>query len=71
MDSSQSWSAAYVRLSAAEIGTAWAVFVRGQVGVRKLWPRLATRAAAIARRLVEGLAAEPRRGAARLGELAP
>jgi hypothetical protein len=47
---------------AAEIGAAWAVFVRGQLDVRRPWPPFAGRAAAIALRLVEGLAAEPRRG---------
>jgi hypothetical protein len=38
----------------------WAVFVRGQVDVRKPWPPFSGRAAAIALRLVTGLAAEPR-----------
>jgi hypothetical protein len=47
---------------ASEIGAAWAVFVRRQVDVRKPWPPFAGRAAAIALRLVSGLAAEPRRG---------
>jgi hypothetical protein len=47
---------------AAEIGAAWAVFVRGQLDVRRPWPPFSGRAAAIALRLVEGLAAEPRRG---------
>jgi hypothetical protein len=46
---------------AAEIGAAWAVFVRGQLDVRRPWPPFAGRAAMIALRLVEGLAAEPRR----------
>ena len=46
---------------AAEIGAAWAVFVRGQVDVRKPWPPFSGRVAEIALRLVEGLAAEPRR----------
>jgi hypothetical protein len=44
---------------AAEIGEAWAVFVRGQVDVRKPWPPFSGRAAAIASRLVTGLADEP------------
>jgi hypothetical protein len=47
---------------ASEIGAAWGVFVRGQMDVRKPWPPFAGRAAAIALRLVAGLAAEPRRG---------
>jgi hypothetical protein len=47
---------------ASEIGAAWAVFVRGQLDVRRPWPPFSGRAAAIALRLVEGLAAEPRRG---------
>jgi hypothetical protein len=47
---------------AAEIGAAWAVFVRGQLDVRRPWPPFIGRAAAIALRLVEGLAAQPRRG---------
>jgi hypothetical protein len=46
---------------ASEIGAAWAVFVRGQLDIRKPWPPFVDRAAAIAQRLVEGLAAEPRR----------
>jgi len=46
---------------AAEIGAAWAVFVRGQVDVRKPWPPFSGRVAMIALRLVAGLAAEPRR----------
>src|SRR6185295_14777352 len=44
-----------------EIGAAWATFVRGQLDARRPWPAFAGRAAAIARRLVAGLAAEPRR----------
>jgi len=47
---------------ASEIGAAWALFVRGQMDVRKPWPPFAGRTAAIAVRLVAGLAAEPRRG---------
>jgi hypothetical protein len=47
---------------AAEIGAAWAVFVRGQLDIRRPWPPFAGPAAAIALRLVEGLAAKPRRG---------
>jgi hypothetical protein len=47
---------------AAEIGAAWAVFVRGQLDIRRPWPPFSGRAAAIALRLVEGLATEPRRG---------
>lgn len=47
---------------AAEIGAAWAVFVRGQLDIRKPWPPFSGRAAAIALRLVEALATEPRRG---------
>jgi hypothetical protein len=47
---------------AAEIGAAWAVFVRGQLDIRRPWPPFSGRAAAIALRLVEGLAAEPRHG---------
>jgi len=50
------------RALAAEIGAAWAVFVRGQVDVRKTWPPFSGRAAAIALRLVAELAVEPRRG---------
>jgi hypothetical protein len=46
---------------AAEIGAAWAVFVRGQLDIRRPWPPYSGRAGAIALRLVEGLAAEPRR----------
>lgn len=46
---------------AAEIGVAWALFVRRQVDVRKPWPAFEGRAAAIAMRLVAGLASEPRR----------
>jgi len=46
---------------AAEIGAAWAVFVRGQIDIRKPWIPYSGRAAAIALRLVEGLAAEPHR----------
>jgi len=46
---------------AAEIGAAWAVFVRGQLDVRRPWPPFSGRAAAIALRLVEGFATEPRR----------
>ncbi len=46
---------------AAEIGAAWAVFVRRQLDVRKPWPAYEGRAAAIALRLVEKLAPEPRR----------
>jgi len=46
---------------ASAIGAAWAVFVRGQVDVRKPWPPYEGRAEAIALRLVAGLAAEPRR----------
>jgi hypothetical protein len=46
---------------AAEIGAAWAVFVRGQLDIRKPWPPYTGRAAGIALRLVEGLAGEPRR----------
>jgi len=46
---------------AAEIGAAWAVFVRRQLDVRKPWPAYEGRAAAIAMRLVEKLAPEPRR----------
>jgi hypothetical protein len=46
---------------ASEIGEAWALFVCGQVDVRKPWPPFSGRAAAIALRLVAGLAAEPRR----------
>jgi hypothetical protein len=48
---------------ASEIGAAWASFVRGQVDVRRPWPAFSGRAAAIATRLVAGLArTEPRRG---------
>jgi hypothetical protein len=46
---------------AAEIGAAWAMFVRGQLDARRPWPPFAGRAAAIALRLVAGLAPEPRR----------
>jgi hypothetical protein len=46
---------------AAEIGAAWAVFVRRQLDIRRPWPPFTGRAAAIALRLVEALAAEPRR----------
>ncbi|MGH9884652.1 MAG: hypothetical protein ACREBE_03940 [bacterium] len=46
---------------AAEIGVAWAIFVRGQLDVRRPWPPFTGRAAAIAPRLVAGLAPEPRR----------
>ena len=42
---------------AAEIGAAWAVFVRGQLDIRRPWPPFERRVAAIALRLVEGLAA--------------
>jgi hypothetical protein len=41
---------------AAEIGAGWAVFVRGQVALRQPWPDFQGRCAAIALRLVEGLA---------------
>jgi hypothetical protein len=46
---------------AAEIGAAWAMFVRGQVDVRRPWPSFRGRVAAIALRLVTELAVEPRR----------
>jgi len=46
---------------ASAIGAAWAVFVRGQVDVRKPWPPYGGRAEAIALRLVAWLAADPRR----------
>jgi hypothetical protein len=41
---------------AAEIGAGWAVFVRGQIALRKPWPAFQGRCAAIALRLVAGLA---------------
>lgn len=46
---------------AAGIGAAWALFVRGQLDARRPWPAFGGRAAAIALRLVAGLAPEPRR----------
>lgn len=41
---------------AAEIGAAWAVFVRGQFDIRRPWPPFSGCAAAIALWLVEGRA---------------
>lgn len=38
------------------------MFVRGQLDIRRPWPPFAGRVAAIALRLVQGLANEPRRG---------
>lgn len=46
---------------AAEIGAAWAVFVRRQIDIRRPWPPFAGRAAAIALRLVEGLGGSEQR----------
>src|ERR1051325_11418607 len=46
---------------ASEIGAAWAVFVHSQLDIRRPWPAFEGRGAAIALRLVEGLATEPRR----------
>lgn len=48
---------------ASAIGAAWAGFVRGQLDIRRPWPPFVDggRVAAIAVRLVESLAPEPRR----------
>jgi hypothetical protein len=48
---------------AAEFGVGWAIFVRGQVDVRRPWPPFVDRAVETAGRLVGGIAtAAPRRG---------
>jgi len=47
---------------AAQIGVAWAMFVRRQIDIRRPWPPFAGRAAEIAFRLVGGLGIiDPRR----------
>lgn len=54
---------------AAEMGKAWATWVRHEVDVRRPWPRYEERAIAIATRLVRPLASRSEARRARLAEI--